>query len=201
MKARLFYHVLVLSLGLFLSGCSSSVGDGESGNKEEQLVIFLVRHAEKIDHSKDPDLSMAGYQRAKVLAGTLTDAKIEYIHSSDFIRTRETAKPLAEQSGLKIELYDPRDLFSLSDQLKAAGGRHLVVGHSNTTPDLVEILGGDPGPAIQEENEYDRLYILTISKETVNTVLIRYGQPFSSLPSSISASSLEVPQTSGSALN
>jgi hypothetical protein len=65
----------------------------------------------------------------------------------------------------------------------------------------VELLGGDPGYPIEELNEYDRLYILTIGKGKVNTVLLRYGKPFSSLPSSISASSLVVPQTSGSALN
>jgi hypothetical protein len=66
---------------------------------------------------------------------------------------------------------------------------------------MVEILGGEPGPAIVEATEYDRLYMLTISKGEVNTVLLRYGKSCSSEPSSISASSLLVPQTSGSALN
>ena len=201
MKASVFHQILVLGLALFLPACTAGGGNGESGNTEDPFMVFLVRHAEKTDHSRDPDLSRAGYQRAKRLALTLADAKIEYVHSTDFLRTRKTAAVLADQYGLETELYDPRDLFSLADQLKAAGGRHLVVGHSNTTPNLVEILGGDPGSAIQEENEYDRLYILTISEDQVQTLLLRYGNPFSSLPSSISASSLEVPQTSGSAWN
>jgi len=193
MVARIWFKVMVLSMGVFLLGCTST--------SEEQLVVFLVRHAEKVDQSKDPDLSREGYLRAEELARVLTDAGIEYIHSSDFIRTRLTAEPVAELFGLELELYDQNDLFTLFDKLKAAGGRHLVVGHSTTTPDLVEILGGDPGYPIEEHNEYDRLYILTIRSGKVNTVLLRYGKPFSSLPSSNSASSLVVPQTSGSALN
>ena len=35
-----------------------------------------------------------------------------------------------------------------------------MVGHSNTTPALVEALGGDPGSPI-ESLEYDRLYMVT----------------------------------------
>ena len=65
------------------------------------------------------------------------------------------------------------------DRLKAAGGRHLVVGHSNTVPDLVERLGGDGGEAIEEAGEYDRLYIVTLKREgRASTVLLRYGEPF-----------------------
>ncbi len=201
MIARKWFNVIFLSMGIFLWGCTSGTGSGDSGSNEDQLIVFLVRHAEKVDQSIDPDLSEEGYLRAEDLARTLADASIEQVHSSGFIRTKLTAEPLAVRLGLEIQLYNPKDLNTLADQLKAAGGRHLVVGHSNTTPVLVEILGGDPGSAIEEKNEYDRLYILTISKGEVSTVLMRYGKPCSSLPSKISASSLEVPQISGSALN
>jgi probable phosphoglycerate mutase len=201
MIARKWFNVIFLSMGIFVWGCTSGTGSGDSGSKEDQLIVILVRHAEKVDQSIDPDLSEEGYLRAEDLAGTLADAGIEQVHSSGFIRTKLTAESLAVRLGLEIQLYNPKDLNTLADQLKAAGGRHLVVGHSNTTPVLVEILGGDPGSAIEEKNEYDRLYILTISKGEVSTVLMRYGKPCSSLPSKISASSLEVPQISGSALN
>ena len=43
-------------------------------------------------------------------------------------------------------------------ELTRDGLRHLVVGHSNTTPPLVELFGGDAGPPIDEASEYDRLY-------------------------------------------
>ena len=192
MATRVWLKIMILSMGVFLWGCTPT--------SDQQLVVFLVRHAEKVDQSRNSDLSEDGYLRAEELARTLADASIGHIHSTDFIRTRKTAEPVAALFGLEIELYDHKDLFAFSDSLKARGGRHLVVGHSGTTPDLVDILGGDPGTAIEENNEYDRLYIITISKYEVNTVLLRYGKPCSSLPSKISASSLEVPQISGSAL-
>jgi len=200
MIAKKWFNIMILSMGVLLWGCTPTTESGESGSTEEQLVVFLVRHAEKVDQSMDPDLSEDGYIRAGELARTLADASIEQVHSSGFIRTKKTAEPVAVRFGLEIELYNPRDLNSIAEQLKAAGGRQLVVGHSSTTPALVEILGGDPGSPIEEENEYDRLYILTIAKGEVSTVLLRYGKSCSSLPSKISASSLVVPQISGSAL-
>ena len=192
---------MILSIGAFLWGCTPSTGNGASDRNKEQLIVFLVRHAEKVDNSMDPDLSRPGYLRAEELARTLKDAKIQYVHSSDYIRTRETAAPVAEMEGLVTELYDPVKLYALADRLMELGGRHLVVGHSNSTPALVEILGGDPGYPIEEVYEYDRLYILSISEDGVHTVLLRYGRSSSRSLSSNMASSRLVPQTSGSALN
>jgi hypothetical protein len=63
----------------------------------------------------------------------------------------------------------------LAQSLKQDGKRFLVVGHSNTTTELVTLLGGDPGTEIEESSEYDRLYILTINASGVTTLLIRYG--------------------------
>lgn len=194
------FKFLVIFLGIFLWGCLPASREGESLEETPSMVVFLVRHAEKVDHSRDADLSEEGYIRARDLALVLADAGIEQVHSSDFIRTRNTASPVADLYGLEIDLYDPSDLQALADELKTTGGRHLVVGHSNTTPSLVEILGGEAGPAIVEATEYDRLYILTIGKEGVKTVLLRYGKPCSSLPNRLKASSLLDPHTSGSAL-
>lgn len=144
---------------------------------KKPLVIFLVRHAEKVDSSRDPELSEAGRQRAKQLAETLISTEIEYIHSTDFIRTKNTAAPSAQMFNLDVDLYNPRELEAFAAALKQKGGRHLVVGHSNTTPALVKLLGGEPGSPIVEKNEYDRLYILTIQEDgEVSTVLLRYGK-------------------------
>lgn len=143
---------------------------------EAPTVVFLVRHAEKVDASADPELSQVGAERAVDLAAVLRDSGIERIHSSDYIRTRDTAAPLAVALGLEVELYDPRDLEALAVRLEEGGGRHLVVGHSNTTPNVVELLGGEPGAEIDEASEYDRLYVVTIAAGGVaSTVLLRYG--------------------------
>jgi len=148
-------------------------------SEHEPLVVFLVRHGERADLSKDSELSAAGRERAAILARTLRSAEIEYVHSSDFIRTRVTAEPTAVEHGLEVALYDPRDLPALVAKLRGTGGRHLVVGHSNTTPPMVELLGGRPGPAIDEKSEYDRLYIVTIGRDGATiSVTMRYGETY-----------------------
>lgn len=167
---------LVLPIAL-MTGCA------ESASRHQPLVVFLVRHAEKVDASDNSKLSIAGNERAAALANILQDADIEYVHSTDFIRTRNTAWPVATQFGVKVDLYEAGELPALASQLKSNGGRHLVVGHSNTTPRLVELVGGEPGTEIQEK-EYDRLYIVTIGKAGVaSTVLIRFGDAFVLEPS------------------
>ncbi|MCP4663205.1 MAG: histidine phosphatase family protein [bacterium] len=149
---------------------------------QEPLVVFLVRHAERVDARPDSELSAAGSARAAELATLLRDADIEHVHSSDFIRTRNTAAPTAAKLGLVVELYDPRNLPALVERLREAGGRHLVVGHSNTTPSAVELLGGEPGSEIDEHSEFDRLYVVTIGAAgAVGTVLMRYGGPYYSV--------------------
>lgn len=162
--------LVVLSLlALALAGVAESAA-------APQLVVFLVRHAEKVDASSDPELSEAGIRRATELAAALRDAGIEHVHSSDFIRTRSTATPVAADGGLEVALYDPHDLPELVQRLREVGERHLVVGHSNTTPTVAELLGGEPGTAIDEDGEYDRLYIVTVGADgEVTTVLMRYG--------------------------
>ncbi|TXS92896.1 histidine phosphatase family protein [Parahaliea maris] len=148
-----------------------------ANSRATPLQVFLVRHAEKVDASSDPALSEAGLQRAQALAHTLRDAAIEHIHSSDYIRTRDTAAPLAELLGQEVSLYDVEALPDLAEALRTAGGRHLVVGHSDTTPELVTLLGGEPGPEINEASEYDRLYLLAIDTAgNVTTTLLRYGE-------------------------
>lgn len=144
----------------------------------EVALIFLVRHAEKLTVQEDPGLSEAGHLRAKELAKLLQDAGIEHIYSTDFIRTRDTAAPLANHLGLAVTIYDWDDLDTLATELKTAGRRSLVVGHSDTTPQLVDMLGAEPGPPIDEQTEYDRLYVVTIAEDgVVTTELRRYDPP------------------------
>ncbi len=155
---------------------SSSLLTGEQP-ATEPLVVFAVRHAEKLDASRDPALSPQGAARAGQLADVLRDAQVRHIHSSDYQRTRDTAAPLAAQRELDVRLYNPRDLPALVVELRRVGGRHLVVGHSNTTPKLVELLGGEAGAVIDEESEFDRLYVVTVdAKSKATTLLMRYGK-------------------------
>lgn len=164
-------------LGLLFSALAVVPGFGQ--DRDDSLVVFLVRHTEKLEAEADPDLSPEGQARVQILASTLRTAGITHVHSSDYKRTRNTAGAVSKELGLKTKIYDPRDLPSLVTQLKNMGGRHLVVGHSNTTPALAKLLGGEPGSAIDEKREYDRLYVITIDRSgKASTVLLRYGVPF-----------------------
>ena len=148
-----------------------------AGSNGPDMDVYLVRHAEKLLVEDDPGLTEWGHKRAETLADILSSVDVTHIHSSDYIRTRDTAAPLAERLGLDVQLYDPSDLPALADKLKSMGGVHLVVGHSNTTPPLVDLLGGDGGEPINEASEYDRLYVVTRKDGKLTSQLIRYGPP------------------------
>jgi len=167
---------LVFFSGLLVS-CQPQSSHTPAVDRAIPAEIFLVRHAEKTADKDDPALTNAGQQRAERLADMLKDTKITQIHSSDYTRTRDTAAPLAAKLGLDVQIYDPRDLPAMAERLKQSGGRHLVVGHSNTTPQLTELIGGEGGAPIIEATEYDRLYYVTIGKDgDVTTALLRFGE-------------------------
>jgi broad specificity phosphatase PhoE len=160
---------------------TDTAGEGVAVAATDVSVVWLVRHAERTDDGmeaqSDPGLSEAGHARARDLARLLSDAGITAIYSSPFERTRQTAAPLAEALGLRVAEYDPRDadaMVRFREQLHEPG-RHLVVGHSNTTPALVTQLGGDAVSPISEL-EYDRIYVLTIGPDgSVTSTLLRFG--------------------------
>lgn len=163
---------------VLLVGASWSMAQEGTGERRSQ-VIYLVRHAEKITgtdiEDRDPPLTEAGRERAQHLAYVLGHVRIEKIYSSDYTRTRQTAKPLAKKLGLRVQSYDPRALREFAQQLREGSGRALVVGHSNTTPQLVELLGGEGGAPIDEKSEYDRLYVVILEGGRVTTLLQRFG--------------------------
>lgn len=163
-------YFLIIGLAvLALAGCA---GTGLLGQQDQ--TIYLVRHAEK-DPGPDPGLTPDGRVRAKQLAERLAKVKLAHIYSTNYRRTRQTAAPVALAAGQPVIYYDPQDLDRFAGQLRELKGNVLVVGHSNTTPDLVAALGGEPGAPIVEAGEYDRLYRLVMRESGVETVLERYG--------------------------
>ncbi len=144
--------------------------------QENATVIYLVRHAEKLDESADAPLNATGRERAQLLSEMLRDAGLTHVHTTDFKRTRDTAAPISERLGIQPRLYATNELQGLADWLRATPGRHLVSGHQNSVTSLIRLLGGEstdiPDP------EYDRLYVLTLDPDgTASTVLLRYGSP------------------------
>lgn len=175
-KKRVFHLSAIVFVMGILTACQTTPMSSATVDVQPAATFFLVRHAEKTSDKKDPPLTTEGRQRAERLADMLGDAKITRVFSSDYIRTRDTGAPLAKHLGVEIETYDAGNLEAIADKLKAEGGRTLVVGHSNTTPQLAEWLGGEGGEPIVEATEYNRLYIITLGHDgEVSTTLLRYG--------------------------
>lgn len=136
-------------------------------------TLYLVRHAEKLSGG-DPALSEDGMARASRLAAQFADVPLQAVYSTDTRRTRQTAEPVAANHGLTVILYDANDLEGLAQTLKSRGRTALVVGHSNTTPDLVRLLGG--AAEYMPESDYERLYrVSPASGETA--LLVAGGDP------------------------
>src|SRR5713101_7674547 len=93
-----------------------------------QSTIFIVRHAEKADATKDPDLSEAGRARAEALAKTLRAANIPAIYATEFKRTQQAAAPLGKALGITVTTLPAKDNAALIAKLRASNGNVLVVG-------------------------------------------------------------------------
>ncbi len=127
-------------------------------------TVFLVRHAEKASAAADAPLSPEGAKRAECLASTLKDAGIKQIYVTDVLRTQQTAAPLAKALKIKPTILPAKDSNGLIKNLVYTGGGNiLVVGHSDTVPFVVARLqGGTVAPI--GENEYDRMFVMTIAE-------------------------------------
>ncbi len=164
------YKVILIIISLLSSFTAVSA---------ENFSIYLVRHAEKqqslkdSEKYKDPLLTSCGVLRAKQLARLLSSANIESIYSTSYQRTIQTASPLANELNVAIKSYNPRNLDQLALLLKQRKQSVLVVGHSNTTPLLAQLLSGIKVKAIHKEN-YQMLYqIQFISEKATLTKLIQ----------------------------
>ena len=132
-----------------------------------QAPVFVVRHAERADAGRaggtmgnDPDLSDAGRARAQSLAAVLKDAGITAIFATEFKRTQQTAAPLASALGIPVTKVPARDTAALITKIKAATGAVLVVGHSDSVPDIVKALGVAARVTVGDA-EFDNLFVVS----------------------------------------
>ena len=114
MRESMFQTLLITTAVLLLPGAPVAAQADKQWNRSEDKqnvsMVYLVRHAEKADTGKDPELTDIGKQRADELARMLKDAGVTHIWSTDYKRTRTTAEPLATRLRLKVEIYDPAKL-------------------------------------------------------------------------------------------
>jgi phosphohistidine phosphatase SixA len=180
MSYFLRFFVLALVLAGSLTGCAimKSIDDLSLYNPTQR--VFLVRHAERFNDSReDPPLTAEGKERAKALADTLRDAGITAIITSQWIRARDTAQPLADLLKITpqvIPTADPphgyfRETANALRRLK--DDTVLVVGHI-TIPNIIAELGG-PQLSMICESVFSDLFLLVPALGWDGLTRLHYG--------------------------
>jgi 2,3-bisphosphoglycerate-dependent phosphoglycerate mutase len=189
--ARLGRRIVLVAL-LSAIGFSSVV----SAVDQPSMTVILVRHAEKKiePENKDPDLSPAGLARAQELVRIFSNTGITAIYATQFKRTQQTVKPLADRLGLPVTQVEAKKTTDLVKQIRArnTGEVIFVAGHNNSVPEIIAALGGPQLPIIPE-TEYDNLYILTVQGDgSAKLLKLKYGSGQPVMGQGMMSSSIEV---------
>ena len=176
---RLFHRnaaAICLALAIPCVGCSDE-------SVTDITAIMLVRHAEKAA-GKDPPLTAAGRERAEALVAAVDGAALSAIYATTYQRTQLTAEPTARALSMTPVIFPVEESAEqhasdlAADILaKHAGGRVLVVGHSNTLPLIIEALGVESVPAIADSDYDDFFVVIKSGKGPGHLVRARYGDP------------------------
>ena len=147
-------HRLLPALALALGACATA-------DPAPPPDFYVMRHLQKVsatDH--DSPLSALGRANAERVYALVEANPPAAIYASATRRAMETAAPLAARLGLTPKAYDPRDTPALLARVRAEPGSVLVVGHSNTVPDIVAGLGGTR-PADLGEEDYGDVWVIS----------------------------------------
>lgn len=139
---------------------------------ENTTTIFLIRHAEKQDDTKNTDLSAEGFERAENWKKYFENTPIDAFYSSGFQRARHTCQPMAFSRDKNITIYK-NHLMDLKKIIAENRGKTiLIVGHSNRIPTFINsLLGEEKYPEILE-SEFGNLYIIKELGDQITTELV-----------------------------
>ncbi len=136
-------------------------------------TFYFIRHAEKVDDSKNPDLSEIGLKRAQQWKSILSEIHFDEIYSTDFKRTMQTATPIATEQNLVIKSYDSKTLSVESFKNENLNKKVLMVGHSNSIPKFInQLILYNLFPDIPDD-VFGNLYVITITGETISYQLLK----------------------------
>ncbi|MDC9721303.1 MAG: phosphoglycerate mutase family protein [Urechidicola sp.] len=167
-----------LLLFFFISSSFFSIYSQNHTEKASEVTTtyYLIRHSEKdASNSSDrnPNLSEIGMQRANSWVTILKEIEFDAIYSTNYNRTLQTAKPIADSNQLEIIKYD-LSTFNFDDFKESTKGKTvLVVGHSNTTASFANSFIDKNEYAQIKESNYANLYIITITGDTVTHSLLK----------------------------
>lgn len=169
-------RILLICFSAFLISCSSTT------------TIYLVRHAEKQQQDpnqmmlpNDVELSEIGHERARALADSFRNIKLNGVFATTIRRTQQTVEPAASDRNLTVIQYaatQPAADALVDSLVKLTGKKYLIAGHSNTIPAMVRHLGL-PCSFSQNipDNDYDNMFIITINKGIKSVKEVTYGKP------------------------
>lgn len=136
-------------------------------NDKNVTIFFIVRHAEKdTSGGTNADLNPIGRGRANAFVNIFKKIRIHKVYSTDKPRTKNTAKPLAASKRRPVEIYDAKMQKELLESLMKIekGKKIFMVGHSNTVPQLVNILRGADVEKDLDDSDYSTMYIVSVKK-------------------------------------
>ena len=88
---------------------------------------------------------------------------------------------LAEALDLPVNSYDAADTEAIMENIVRdhKGKIILVIGHSNTLPELIGNMGASKKVPPIADDEYDNIYIVSIPWfGKTKTIRLRYGEPY-----------------------
>ena len=106
-----------------------------------------------------------------------SDSEIAAIYATQYKRTQQTVKPLADKLRLPVTQVEAKKTADLVKQIRAqnTGQVIFIAGHNNTVPEIIAAMGGPQLPIIPE-TEYDNLYILIVESDgSAKLVKMKYG--------------------------
>ena len=121
--------------------------------------VVLIRHAEPLTGGSDPSLSPAGIVRATELVHVLEEANVAKIVVSELQRSQQTAADLATHLGITPVIVTALDIAAIVDEITTAAGLVLVIGHTNTVPDVIAQLGAGTISPIAHD-DFDNMFIV-----------------------------------------
>lgn len=158
--------LIFLLFPLILISCHSrEKKDPIDLDSETITTYYLIRHAEKVRtdaSNKDPELTEKGMERAKKWELFFQKVDLDHIYSTDYKRTQQTVKDIAERKKLIVKSYDPAILFSEEIKKEVNGKTVLIVGHSNTTPKFVNMILGTEKYEDMNDDDNSSLFMITV---------------------------------------
>ena len=171
---RTVFGITVLCLVFtLLVGCATTSEDETDSTYQSQpgtkTTIILLRHAGRDIYSGEADdpLTWDGKRRAQLLPEVIGDMGVSAIYCTNLRRNRDTAQPLADHLGLKINLVSQSRLYDykkLSRDLldkfltEHAGEVVVWVGNIRNVKEMYKLLDGTGSPPTQ----YGDVFIVVV---------------------------------------